>query len=37
MANLFKVRIPNNKGPKEEHEVWVSDRASITLYEFEVS
>ena len=36
MANLFKVRIPNNKGPKEEHEVWVSDRASITLYEFEV-
>ena len=36
MANLFKVRIPNNKDPKEEHEVWVSDRASITLYEFEV-
>ena len=36
MANLFKVRIPSNKDPKEEHEVWVSDRASITLYEFEV-
>lgn len=36
MANLFKVRIPNNKTPKEEHEVWVSDKASITLYEFEV-
>ena len=36
MANLFKVRIPNNKAPKEEHEVWVSDKASITLYEFEV-
>lgn len=36
MANLFKVRIPNNKDPKEEHEVWVSDKASITLYEFEV-
>ena len=36
MSNLFKVRIPNNKDPKEEHEVWVSDRASITLYEFEV-
>ena len=36
MANLFKVRIPNNKDPEEEHEVWVSDKASITLYEFEV-
>lgn len=36
MANLFKVRIPNNKDPKEELEVWVSDNASITLYEFEV-
>jgi cell volume regulation protein A len=36
MANLFKVRIPSNKDPKEEHEVWVSDKASITLYEFEV-
>ncbi|WP_186474300.1 potassium/proton antiporter [Psychrobacter sp. KCTC 72983] len=35
MANLFKVRIPTNKDPKEEHEVWVSDKASITLYEFE--
>ena len=36
MANLFKVRIPANDEPKEEHEVWVSDNASITLYEFEV-
>ncbi|MDE4456068.1 MULTISPECIES: potassium/proton antiporter [unclassified Psychrobacter] len=36
MANLFKVRIPSNKDPEAEHEVWVSDRASITLYEFEV-
>ena len=36
MATLFKVRIPNNKDPEEEHEVWVSDKASITLYEFEV-
>lgn len=36
MANTFKVRIPSNKDPKEEHEVWVSDKASITLYEFEV-
>ncbi|MDN6308087.1 potassium/proton antiporter [Psychrobacter sp.] len=36
MANMFKVRIPTNKDPKEEHEVWVSDSASITLYEFEV-
>ncbi len=35
MANLFKVRIPTNKDPKEENEVWVSDKASITLYEFE--
>lgn len=36
MATLFKVRIPANNEPKEEHEVWVSDKASITLYEFEV-
>ena len=36
MASLFKVRIPSNKDPEEEHEVWVSDKASITLYEFEV-
>lgn len=36
MATLFKVRIPANNEPKEEHEVWVSDNASITLYEFEV-
>ncbi|MBH0007664.1 potassium/proton antiporter [Psychrobacter sp. SWN149] len=35
MATLFRVRIPTNKDPKEEHEVWVSDKASITLYEFE--
>ncbi len=35
MANLFNVRIPTNNDPKEEHEVWVSDKASITLYEFE--
>lgn len=31
MANLFKVRIPNNKGPKEEHEVWVSDSPNTQL------
>ena len=30
MADLFKVRIPNNKDPEEKHEVWVSDKASIT-------
>ncbi|TXD97865.1 potassium/proton antiporter [Psychrobacter frigidicola] len=36
MATLFKVRIPANDEPKEENEVWVSDNASITLYEFEV-
>ncbi|WP_367110506.1 potassium/proton antiporter [uncultured Psychrobacter sp.] len=37
MANLFKVRIPSNDEPKEKHKVWVSDNASITLYEFEVN
>ncbi|MBB3106083.1 cell volume regulation protein A [Psychrobacter luti] len=36
MADLFKVRIPNNKDPEEKHEVWVSDKASITLYQFQV-
>ncbi|ALF60559.1 potassium/proton antiporter [Psychrobacter urativorans] len=36
MADFFKVRIPANDEPKEEHEVWVSDNTSITLYEFEV-
>ena len=36
MADWFKVRIPSHDEPKEEHEVWVSDNASITLYEFEV-
>lgn len=36
MARWFKVRIPTNNDPKEEHEVWVSDTQSITLYEFEV-
>lgn len=36
MANWFGVRIPSHDEPKEEHEVWVSDASSITLYEFEV-
>ncbi|GAA0312340.1 potassium/proton antiporter [Psychrobacter aestuarii] len=36
MADWFRVRIPSHDVPKEEHEVWVSDAASITLYEFEV-
>ena len=36
MANWFGVRIPSRDEPKEEHEVWVSDASSITLYEFEV-
>lgn len=36
MADLFKVRIPVKNEPKEEMEIWVSDNASITLYEFEV-
>lgn len=36
MANLFKVRIPNTAEPEEEMEIWVSDKARITLYEFEV-
>ncbi|WP_019673252.1 potassium/proton antiporter [Psychrobacter lutiphocae] len=36
MANLFKVRVPNNSEPDEEMEIWVSNQACITLYEFEV-
>jgi cell volume regulation protein A len=36
MADVFKVRIPMNKDPKEQREIWVSDKASITIYEFEV-
>lgn len=36
MAKLFKVRIPNIAEPDEVMEIWVSDQASITLYEFEV-
>lgn len=36
MAQLFKVRMPTNHEPKEQHEIWVGDHASITLYEFEV-
>ncbi|WP_338412571.1 potassium/proton antiporter [Psychrobacter raelei] len=36
MANLFKVRVPSNAEPDEEMEIWVSEQASITLYEFEV-
>lgn len=36
MSNLFKVKIPNNAEPEEKMEIWVSDQASITLYEFEV-
>lgn len=36
MAKLFRVRLPTNAEPKEQHEIWVGDKASITLYEFEV-
>lgn len=36
MSNVFKVRVPHNAEPDEEMEIWVSDQASITLYEFEV-
>lgn len=36
MARVFRVWIPTNEEPKEQHEIWVGDKASITLYEFEV-
>lgn len=36
MSRLFKVWVPTNEEPKEQHEIWVGDHASITLYEFEV-
>lgn len=36
MSNLFKVRVPHTAEPNEEMELWVSEKASITLYEFEV-
>ncbi len=36
MAKLFRVWVPTNEEPKEQHEIWVGDKASITLYEFEV-
>lgn len=36
MSTLFKVRVPHTPEPDEQMEIWVSDQASITLYEFEV-
>lgn len=36
MARVFRVWIPTNDEPKARHEIWVGDKASITLYEFEV-
>ncbi len=36
MSRLFRVWVPTNDEPKAEHEIWVGDQASITLYEFEV-
>lgn len=36
MSRLFKVWVPTDTEPKAEHEIWVGDRANITLYEFEV-
>ncbi|MDO5651400.1 MAG: potassium/proton antiporter [Moraxella sp.] len=36
MSKVFKVWVPTNEDPKERHEIWVGDLASITLYEFEV-
>ncbi|MDO4895940.1 MAG: potassium/proton antiporter [Moraxella sp.] len=36
MSRWFKVWLPTDKEPKAEHEIWVGDRANITLYEFEV-
>ncbi len=37
VARLFRVWVPTNHEPKEKHEIWVGDNASITLYEFEVA
>ncbi len=37
VARLFQVWVPTNDEPKERHEIWVGDHASITLYEFQVS
>ncbi|MDO4426498.1 MAG: potassium/proton antiporter [Moraxella sp.] len=37
MARLFRVWVPTNEEPKEQHEIWVGNNASITLYEFEVT
>lgn len=36
MSKVFRVWVPTNTDPKAEHEIWVGDHASITLYEFEV-
>lgn len=36
MSRVFKVWVPTDAEPKAEHEIWVGDQASITLYEFEV-
>lgn len=36
MSRVFRVWVPTNAEPKAEHEIWVGDHASITLYEFEV-
>ncbi|ABQ14160.1 potassium/proton antiporter [Dichelobacter nodosus] len=35
-AELFKVKIPPSAHPSNEHEIWVGDRASIRIYEFNV-
>lgn len=37
MSKVFKVWVPTHDAPKEQHEIWVGDKASITLYEFEVT
>lgn len=36
MSRMFRVWVPTNDEPKAEHEIWVGNHASITLYEFEV-
>ena len=35
-ARLFKVRVPTTGEPHDDHEIWVSDKASIHLLEFVV-
>lgn len=35
-ARLFKVRVPTNGEPTDDHEIWVGNKASIHILEFVV-